>query len=307
MGLPDSLENLIILTYARQANRLLTLQGIPVPESLTSLRDDILLERQKLPGQKAWEQVCERASHIFGVTIPALPTLANLQKLHDQVSGLNKQFGPDVVNYVEKLRTALPAIAGDYADLPRYRTAIAMSSLCQAVQRAKKPLEVFDGIQATDLTAASAMGEVFKQSAKAHRALDQIRLDVFEKLGQVSDEPRAGVARLLRQQIQDALRADEHATALDSVVGRWLDDSMKLLLDAPRAPIPQPVAPDPGVHNLTPPQTQAPILPGMMISSGQRKITGKKEWQAVRDEIEREITDDAELEMNWRIVKKRPE
>jgi hypothetical protein len=189
MGLPDSLENLIILTYARQANRLLTLQGIPVTESLTSLRDDIVLERQKLPGQKAWEQVCERASHIFGVTIPALPTLANLQKLHDQISGLNKQFGPDVVNYVGKLGTALPPIMGDYADLPRYRTAIAMSSLCQAVQRVKKPSEIFEAIQDKDLTAPSAMGEVFKQSARAHRALDQIRLDVFEKLGQVSGEP----------------------------------------------------------------------------------------------------------------------
>jgi hypothetical protein len=34
---------------------------------------------------------------------------------------------------------------------------------------------------------------------------------------------------------------------------------------------------------------------------------GKKAWQALRDEIERELTEDAELEMNWRIVKKRPE
>ncbi len=307
MGLPDSLENLIILTYTRQANRLLTLQGIPVRESLTSLRDDVVLERQKLPAQKAWEQGCERAGHIFGVTIPALPTLANLQKLHDQVSGLNKQFGRDVVNYVGKLRTALPAVVGDYADLPRYRTAIAMSSLCEAVQRAKKPSEVFDAIQATDLTAAPAMGEVFKQSAKAHRALDQIRLDVFEKLGQVSDEPRAGVARLLRQQIQDALRADEHATALDSVVGRWLDDSMKLLLDAPRAPVPQPVVPDPGAYE--PPRSPAPvpIAPGTMVTTGQRKITGKSAWRTLREEIERELTDDAELEMSWRIVKKRPE
>src|SRR5437667_286867 len=74
MGLPDSLENLVILTYACQANRMLMLQGIAAPMSLTNLRDDIVLERQKLPEQKAWEHVCERASHIFGVTIPTLPT-----------------------------------------------------------------------------------------------------------------------------------------------------------------------------------------------------------------------------------------
>jgi hypothetical protein len=305
MGLPDSLENLVILTYACQANRMLMLQGIPLPMSLTNLRDDIVLERQKLPEQKAWEQVCERASHIFGVTIPTLPTLANLQKLHDQVSELSKKFGPEVSNYVGKLQTTLPAIVGDYADLPRYRTAVATNALCQAVQRAKKPSEIFDAIQVIEMTSPSAMGEVFKQSAKAHRALDQIRLDVFEKLGQVADEPRAGVAKLLRQQIQDALRADEHATALDSVVGRWLDDSMRLLLDVPREPVPQPAAPNPGAQDVTLPTV--PVSPGAIVTSGQRKITGKRAWHALAEEIERELTEDAELEMNWRIVKRRPE
>ena len=92
-----------------------------MPESLTSLRDDIVLERQKLPAQKEWDQACERASYFFGVTIPALPTLANLQKLHDQVSELSKQFGPDVANYLGKLRTILPAVVGAEAEVPRYR------------------------------------------------------------------------------------------------------------------------------------------------------------------------------------------
>ena len=310
MGLPDTLENLVILTYARQANRMLTLQGIPMPESLTSLRDDIVLERQKLPAQKEWDQACEQAGYVFGVTIPALPTLANLQKLHDQVAGLCKQFGPDVANYLGKLRTILPAVVGDEAEIPRYRTAAATNALCQAIQRAKKPADTFDAIQAAQLTAPSAIGEVFKQSAKAHRALDQIRLDVFQKLSQVQDEPRAGVAKLLCQQLQDALRADEHATALDSVVDRWLDDSMKLLLDTPRAePTPRVVVPvseenEGAAPSILPPPP--PVKPGVKVSTGQRKVVGKKEWQALSNEIEREMTEDAELELAWRIVKKQP-
>ena len=238
LGLPETLENLVILTYARQASRMLTLQGIPVPESLTNLRDDIVLERQRLPEQKAWEQVSDRSSHIFGVTVPALPTLANLQKLGEQVSELVRQLGPDVDSYAAKLRNLLPVFVGEFANVPRYKTGAAMSALCQAIQRAKKPAEVFDAIQTAQVTAPSAMGAVLKHAAKAHRALDQIRLDVFEKLGQVEGEPRAGVATILRQQIQDALRAEEHATGLDSVVGRWLDDAMKVLLDAPREPVP---------------------------------------------------------------------
>ena len=306
-GLPDSLENLIILTYARQANRLLTLQGIPVPESLTNLRSDIVLERQALPDQKAWAEVCDRVSHIFGVTVPALASLANLQKLHDGVLALNKKFAADVSNYASKLRDILPRALGDEADIPRLKTALVMNALSNSVERAKKPSETFEAIRTAQVTTPSAMGEVFKQAARAHRAIDQIRLDVFDTLAQVQDEPRAGVAATLRLQIQDALRAEEHATALSSIVNRWLDDSMKLLLDAPR---PQPVTTAavtiavPATEVVLPPLPMPIPKSGFKVSTGQRKVTGQIEWQSLRKEIERELTDDAELELTWRIVKK---
>jgi hypothetical protein len=306
VGLPESLENLVILTYASQANRLLTLQGIPFTGSLTNLRDDIVLERQKLPSQSQWEEVCDRASHIFGVTVPSLPTLANLQKLSDVVSVLNSKYQSDVANYLGKLGTALSALAEGDLEVPRYKTAVAMNVLSQAVHRAKKPLDVFEAIQTAQVTEPSSMGEVFKHSAKAHRALDQIRLDVFEKLGQVSDQPRSGVAGMLRDEIREALKADEHVTAIESIVTRWLNDSMKVLLDAPREPTPPAAAPTPPLSS---PQSPSPttVVVGKMIVAGQRKISGLAAWGALKSEIERELTEDAELELNWQIVKRRSE
>ena len=110
-------------------------------------------------------------------------------------------------SYAAKLRNLLPVFVGEFADVPRYKTGAAMSALCQAIQRAKKPAEVFDAIQTAQVTVPSAMGAVFKHAAKAHRALDQIRTDVFEKLGQVEGEPRAGVATLLRQRTRLFSRA----------------------------------------------------------------------------------------------------
>jgi hypothetical protein len=303
MGLPAVLENLVILTYARHASRMLTLQGIPAPESLTSLRDDVRLERQQLPEQKIWEEVCERASHIFGVTVSALPTLANLQKLDTQVRALNMKHAPDVANYLGKLRNALPLLVGEYGGVDRYRTASCTSALCQAVEKSHKPLELFEVIRLSPVTVPSAMGEVFKHATRAHRALDQIRPDVFEKLGQIQDEPRASVAVGLRQQIQDALRKDEHVTALDGVVSRWLDDAMKLLWDAPRpaaAPAPAPPIAE------SPELPSAPAQPGTVTTSGSRRVSGRTGWKGVREEIERELSEDAELEITWRIVKKQP-
>jgi hypothetical protein len=103
------------------------------------------------------------------------------------------------------------------------------------------------------------------------------------------------------------LTVDEHVTALENVVSRWLNDSMKLLLDAPREPI---IAPLPPVSQPIDPIPTPPAiaeLPERLVIRGQRKITGLKEWQLLKTEIEQEITDDAELEMNWQIIKRQPE
>jgi hypothetical protein len=296
MGLPDVLENLVILTYSRQANRMLTLQGVPVPETLPSLRDDIVLERQALPEQAAWEEVTTRASHIFGITLQPLPSLGNLQKLDSQVRELVGEHAADVMSYVGKLRTILPAVCGGCNDLKRFKTAASANILCAALQQSRKPLDLFECIRSAQTeTSPAAMGVVFKQAAVIHRALDQVRLDVFERLGQVSDEPRASVAQGLRCQIQEALGEDEHVTALDGVVQRWLDDGMKLLLDRPVEP------PKPPIE--TQPKDEPPLKPGRKVSKGERRVIGVSGWKSVVKEIEQELTDDAELEINWRIVK----
>jgi hypothetical protein len=212
-------------------------------------------------------------------------------------------YSGDVTNYLGKLRATLPQICGGCNDLARFRTATSMNALCMSIQQTRKPLELFQSIRiAQTETSAAGMGVVFKQASGIHRALDQVRHDVFERLAQVQDEPRASVAQGLRRQIQEALEADEHVTSLDAVVRRWLDDAMKVLLDrpaqAPPPPQPPPVPPDqPFVQ---PP----PAQPGQKVLTGSRRASGLGGWKSITEEIERELTEDSELEINWRIVKK---
>jgi hypothetical protein len=178
-----------------------------------------------------------------------------------------------------------------------------MHALCLSIQQTRKPLELFEAIRPAQAgISPQGMGVVFKHASDIQRVLDQVRLDVFERLGQIQDEPRASVAQGLRRQIQEALEVDEHVTSLEGIVPRWLDDSMKLLLDRP-APAPQPtpppsVAPDPRIVPPPPPQ------PGQQVLSGSRRASGFSGWKSITEEIERELTEDAELEINWRIVKK---
>ena len=45
------------------------------------------------------------------------------------------------------------------------------------------------------------------------------------------------------------------------------------------------------------------VLPGAIVKEGKRAIKGAA-WKSVGEEIERELTEDADLEINWRFVKK---
>ena len=308
-GLPEVLQNLIILTYARQTNRILTLQGIPVSDSLNALRNEVVLERQQLPDQAAWEDVAGRVSHIFGLTLQPLPTLANLNKLDAQVRSLVNLHAADAANYLAKLRTTAKALGITAEDFPRLRTAASTSVLLGSIQQTRKPLDLFEVIRhAATQTSPAGMGIVCKQSKQIHNALDQISLDAFSPLGQIQDQPRADVAKGLRTQLTDAIQADEHVTSLEGIVRRWGPDALKLLLDQP-TPQPTPVVPSPPSAYVEPPVVlppAAPAQPGQRVSTGTRKASGLRAWKSITDEIERELTEDAELEITWRIVKKNP-
>jgi hypothetical protein len=279
---------------------MLTLQGIPASESLSSLRDDVVLERQALPDQADWEEVASRVSHIFGVTLQPLPTLANLQKMDTQVRELVTKHAGEVSNYLGKLRTTLTQICGACIDFPRFKTADTMSILCAAIQQARTPLELFEAVRKAPIeTSPAGVGVVFKQALQIHRALDQIRHDIFDQLGQIQDDPRSSVGQGLRRQLQDALKADEHVTSLDSIVRRWLDDAIKILLDR-SASVPQPTPFQPESPVITSPPTQ----PGRKVMTGSRRASGLTGWKSITEEIEREMTEDAEVDVTWRIEKK---
>lgn len=305
LGLPTPLENLLILTYSRQASRMLTLHGSVMPEKLLDLRDDILLERQTLPSQADWNVVAERAGHLFGVTLPPIPSPGNLQKLDEQVRSLVAQYFGDLADYASKLQTTLKNLGKPHHEVARFVTAARMHALCVAISDAKKPVDLFYAIHGATLeSSAHAMRVVFKQAKGIHAALDKVRPFTFEQLGRITDEPRATAAEGLRQQLMESLEADEHVTGLAAVIGRWLDDAERLLSQAPPVVNP-PVLPTPvPVPALPVGPVAVPPPPGKRVVEGRRQFTGKGGWRNVSAEIEREMTDDAEIEISWKIVKK---
>ncbi|MBF0128348.1 MAG: phage resistance protein, partial [Magnetococcales bacterium] len=75
MGLPAVAQNLLILLFAQQTNRVFMQHGGVIQPTLESLPDESTLHLQELPSQSDWELARERAAAIFG--LPASSPLCN--------------------------------------------------------------------------------------------------------------------------------------------------------------------------------------------------------------------------------------
>ncbi|MEK7750963.1 MAG: phage resistance protein [Acidobacteriota bacterium] len=298
MGLPANLQNLIILTYALQTDRLLTLHGAPFEGTVTNLRDDIVLEQQEVPAQEMWDTVVHRAGQIFGVTISPLPTLANLQRLDADVRDVVRRCREPLSSYVAKLRPVLQRLNTEGEPPARLRTAEAVQTLIAEVEQTRKSLELARRIQtAAVVTSETAMGVALKQAGGIHAALDRLNLALFESLARIEDEPRATVARGILRQLREALREDEHVTSLDDVVRKLEEQATRLILDVPRPPIPLP----PPIGEEVP---LPPPKPGkLVVASGRKAAKGLAGWKEVAREIESNMADDTELVISWEILR----
>ena len=81
MGLPITVENLVILTYADQANLAFRRHGGPCSAKLDDLPDDLELREEELPAQDVWNEAIDRAGKVFGITVSPLLNASNASEL----------------------------------------------------------------------------------------------------------------------------------------------------------------------------------------------------------------------------------
>jgi hypothetical protein len=96
MGLPPLVQDLVILTYAAQANRIFRLHGGPAEVEFGTLKDERVLEEVALPLEEVWSKACERAKAIFGIPTSPLLNAGNLASLAHQLNENVKAHSADV-------------------------------------------------------------------------------------------------------------------------------------------------------------------------------------------------------------------
>jgi hypothetical protein len=289
-GLPNVIQNLLILVYADQTNRSFTRYGSNYTPSLDDLPDELELREQTLPDVKDWQEAVTRAADIFGHAISKLLNASNLATLTSKVSESITEFKADCDSLPDHVQLRLKILGvgePDVAKADRTRTAKATKALLTACE-GKEPTALVGTIAHAKLeTNSTAMGRSVKSAKAVLECLRTTRWDLFSAVALIDDHRKTDAALLL-QDVCSWLKTDEHALAgglaakLSEAEGR----AIKLLTP------PKPAEP---------PQPQPPPAPGAKkwtkIGTGKKDRLSVKDWSGLSEELRKQLEQNPRLRL----------
>lgn len=258
MGLPKILEDLIILSYAEQTNRIFKHHGGPANADLAALEDEMTLEEVALPSEEDWTVAGERAKAIFGVPVSPLLNAANVAQVSDALQ--EKARGGVVpantlVGQLESLQAS--RFAG--TQWTRLKTAREALSLLQALEGAGGN-RLIGKLATFDFTAKpGALSVSLAHAAKLGEALKGADWELLDGIKELGDERKAAADQIW-QELAEALSSDEYVVALMPKISELRQRAVKLLTKVVPPPPPPPPADEPPVES-TPPPTPPPTPP----------------------------------------------
>lgn len=298
MGLPDELENLLVLAYAFQTNRSFVRAGGPVEPTLDRLPGDLDLRPEDLPRADEWDAAKQRAAVLFGVTMTGPLTGTNVRSLAKDVQQKAEAVRGEAQRLPDELTAAATRLGVPAVDLQqsaRFRTAAAALLLVQAVNRREATAAVQQLTLARLETSAPAMARSLVSAAEVLAAVRDAPWPLLALVGQIDDHRRPAAQQTL-EAVRRALLADEYVTGLRAALDDVQQEAFRLLALAPASPPATPVSPPP----LLPPIVQPP--PGVkLIDRGHEGGLDAEGWRKFAEEIASRLAADGRLrlEVGW--------
>lgn len=242
-GLLREHQDLVILLWADRTNHALREHGGPSSGDLGKLPDHLELVPQELPDEASWRAARGRASVVFGKTAPEILSAGNVDALAREVTSIAAE-ARTACDRVQGELTVAAGHLGVPSDADRLRTGRAAYALV-ANLAAAKPKAAIEALADADIpTSASALGRSIAQAAEVSAALTDTRWEIVQAAFALTDE-RSRPAATLRQQLVEALSADELVQALPPVLRSVESGATRLVVGTtpPQPPPPPPPAP----------------------------------------------------------------
>lgn len=301
MGLPEDVQNLVILVAAEQSGRVFKHGGKIVTPTIEDLDDAFEVHEQPLPSQKQWQEAQDRAAAIFGVTVLPLLSVTNVAALGKLVQEQAKAHKDACLTLVSRLQTRMPALGLDPTAASRSKTASATLALVQSIERSSIDVIATILSGAPVATSAPAMGTSLKSAAKIVAAIDGAQWPLLDSLKQLGADRKTAADSILAS-VKQAMEADELAIGLDAALRSAVSQATALLVRTP-PPGPTPPEPEPPTPPV-PPQLPRGKVRTLVVGDARADMSGNEAVNLLQD-LERQLQQDAglRLDISYKIVR----
>jgi hypothetical protein len=241
MGLPEILQDLVILAYAEQTNRIFRHHGGPANTDLGTLADDMTLEEVALPSESDWQAAGERAKAIFGIPASPLLNATNVNALSEAIRGKVNEGVSPVHSLIGRLEL-LQAIRLPDGDCTRLETAREALSLLKTLEGTSGN-SLIGKLASFSLVAKPALlGVALSSCSRLDQALDVADWEIFDGIRALTDNRKESADQIWTD-LQDAFNSDEYAVALVPKLSELRQRAVKLLTKVAPPPPPPPEPP----------------------------------------------------------------
>ncbi|UZE96940.1 hypothetical protein [Alkalimarinus alittae] len=287
-GLPDMLQNLLIMVFAEHGQYAFTYHGGDYGDVvIKDIRDDLVLIKQDLAEPTVWKQGIDNAAAVFGITVNALRTANHQNALQkDVLDTVNREIH-DAEQLVAEIKTALNRL-GQGLQCKRLQNAEYAHSLVKELKD-KEGAELVKALaEIKPVTSLSALAKSLSSSASVTQSIQDNNWQLLESVWSSSGND----GKVIKKQVCDALAADELVTSLAPALRQAQTDATNIIT----AQVPKtepPAAPNPIQGT---PRSR-------VVSQQQKSGLNVAQAKSLFAKIEQDLGEDCRLDVSYTITK----
>lgn len=239
-GLPDIIQNLLIMVFAEHGQYAFSLHGGDVEVVLKDIRDDLVLVKQDLAEPAVWEAGVKNAGAVFGVTVNALRTATHQNTLQKDVFvEINRNYS-DCEHLIAEVKMALNKLNQNGQNNRLKNAEYALELLKEL--KTKEGAELVAALANVQfVNNPQALAKSISSAASVNQAIQDNNWDLLESVWAGADAD----GKAIKKRICDGLLADELVTSLAPALRQAQTDATviinkRLQAVSPRDPEPTP-------------------------------------------------------------------
>ncbi len=286
-GLPNALQNLLIMVFAEHGQYAFTLHGGDFEVVLKDIRDDLVLVKQDLAEPLVWKEGIDNAGAVFGATVNSLRTANHQNALQKKVLDTVNRYLTDCEQLIVEIKTALIKLN--------------QSNQCKRLQNAEYALQLSQDLKNKEgaelvaalanikpVTSLQALAISMTSAASVTQSLQDNNWDLLVSIWSSDDVE----GKRIKKQVCDAVVADELVTSIGPALKQAQVDATGMITRRTTLPVKQ----EPESIPERPPRGQR------VVKQAQKSGLTGSQVKSLFAEIEEQLDEGYLLDVSYSII-----